>query len=200
MAMGGVGEAMLLGAAMGGGSSALMGRDPLKGALIGGLTGGAGAGISSGISSLAGAESAALTGAGAEGALANTAATGAAGTTGATGLASLPTGVGGVNTAGQAFGSAGAATPVASAAPTSALQGAASDASFNQALANSKTPSTFSEGMAKFADDPIASIGRNKGTAFGSSIAAINATRPDPYMPEEYDGPLKRMKDRKSVV
>ena len=46
MAMGGVGEAMLLGAAMGGGSAALMGGDPLKGALMGGLTGGAGAGIS----------------------------------------------------------------------------------------------------------------------------------------------------------
>ncbi len=45
MAMGGVGEAMLLGAAMGGGSAALTGGDPLKGALLGGLTGGAGAGM-----------------------------------------------------------------------------------------------------------------------------------------------------------
>lgn len=54
MAMGGVGEAMLLGAAMGGGSAALTGGDPLKGALLGGLTGGAGAGISTGLSTLAG--------------------------------------------------------------------------------------------------------------------------------------------------
>ena len=45
MAMGGVGEAALLGAAMGGGSAMLTGGDPLKGALMGGLTGGAGAGI-----------------------------------------------------------------------------------------------------------------------------------------------------------
>jgi hypothetical protein len=51
MALGGVGEAMLLGAAMGGGSAALTGGDPLKGALLGGLTGGAGAGISGALSS-----------------------------------------------------------------------------------------------------------------------------------------------------
>ena len=55
MAMGGVGEAMLLGAAMGGGSAALMGGDPLKGALMGGLTGGAGAGISGMLPGAAGA-------------------------------------------------------------------------------------------------------------------------------------------------
>lgn len=47
MAMGGVGEAALLGAVMGGGSAMLTGGDPLKGALMGTLTGGAGAGISS---------------------------------------------------------------------------------------------------------------------------------------------------------
>ena len=45
MAGGGVGEAMLIGAAIGGGSAAVTGGDPLKGALLGGLTGGAGAGI-----------------------------------------------------------------------------------------------------------------------------------------------------------
>ena len=42
MADGGIMEAALLGAAMGGGSAALTGGDPLKGALVGGLTGGAG--------------------------------------------------------------------------------------------------------------------------------------------------------------
>lgn len=45
MAGGGVGEAALLGAALGGTSSALQGGDPLKGAMFGGLTGGAGAGM-----------------------------------------------------------------------------------------------------------------------------------------------------------
>lgn len=46
MALGGIGEAMLFSAALGGGTAALTGGDPLKGALIGGLTGGVGAGIS----------------------------------------------------------------------------------------------------------------------------------------------------------
>ena len=49
---GGVGEAALLnammtGAAVGGGTSIIQGKDPLQGALLGGLMGGAGAGVSS---------------------------------------------------------------------------------------------------------------------------------------------------------
>ena len=52
---GGVGEAALLeammtGAAVGGGTSILQGKDPLQGALLGGLMGGAGAGVSSALS------------------------------------------------------------------------------------------------------------------------------------------------------
>jgi hypothetical protein len=46
MAGGGIVEGALIGAAMGGGSAALQGKDPLKGALLGAATGGAGAGIS----------------------------------------------------------------------------------------------------------------------------------------------------------
>lgn len=49
MALGGVGEAMLLSAAIGGGTSALTGGDPLKGALLGAATGWMGGG---GISNL----------------------------------------------------------------------------------------------------------------------------------------------------
>lgn len=45
MAGGGVGEAALIGAALGGTASAVQGGDPLKGAMLGGLTGGAGAGL-----------------------------------------------------------------------------------------------------------------------------------------------------------
>ena len=45
MAGGGIGEAALIGAAFGGGASALTGGDPLKGALLGGITGGAGAAL-----------------------------------------------------------------------------------------------------------------------------------------------------------
>jgi len=49
----GVGEMMLMSAAVGGGSAALTGGDPLKGALLGGLTGGLGAGISGALSAAA---------------------------------------------------------------------------------------------------------------------------------------------------
>ena len=42
---GGIGEAALISAAVGGGMSAIQGRDPLQGALMGGLLGGAGAGL-----------------------------------------------------------------------------------------------------------------------------------------------------------
>jgi hypothetical protein len=41
----GVGEAMLIGAATGGGMAAVTGGDPLKGALLGAVTGGVGHGI-----------------------------------------------------------------------------------------------------------------------------------------------------------
>jgi len=74
----GVGEAALLGAAIGGGSAAISGRDPLQGALMGGVTGGA----FSGLGALAGA------GEGAS-ALAGEGATALAGEAGSSGLASL---------------------------------------------------------------------------------------------------------------
>lgn len=45
---GGIIEGMLIGAAVGGGTSALTGGDPLKGALMGGLTGGIGSGVMGG--------------------------------------------------------------------------------------------------------------------------------------------------------
>lgn len=55
----GVGEAALLGAALGGGASAISGGDPLKGALLGGLTGGAGGALFGGAGgALGGAEAA----------------------------------------------------------------------------------------------------------------------------------------------
>ena len=42
---GGIGEAALLSAAIGGGASAIQGKDPFQGALMGGLLGGAGYGL-----------------------------------------------------------------------------------------------------------------------------------------------------------
>ena len=208
----GVGEAMLLGAAMGGGSAAITGGDPLKGALLGGLTGGAGAGIGG-----------ALGGAGAAGTEAALATAGAETATNAAMAQALPA-------------STMAATPMAttglpagqSFAQASQLANttAATNAAMNQALpltgnlgnagisglpAASTSPfiptpspvtapmppatsGTFTEGMAKFATDPMASIKSNMGTAVSSGLAGAMGGREDPYMPEEYDGPLKRFR------
>jgi hypothetical protein len=57
MAGGGVGEAMLISAAMGGGTAAITGGDPLKGALLGAATGGIGHGIAGATAAGAGAAS-----------------------------------------------------------------------------------------------------------------------------------------------
>ena len=54
MADGGIGEAALLSAAIGGGMSAVQGRDPLQGALMGGLLGGLGGAAFGGAEGLAG--------------------------------------------------------------------------------------------------------------------------------------------------
>jgi hypothetical protein len=56
-------EPLLIGAAIGGGSAALQGGDPLKGALLGGLTGGIGSGIAGALGGSAGAAGAAGAGA-----------------------------------------------------------------------------------------------------------------------------------------
>lgn len=207
---GGVGEAMLLGAAMGGGSAALTGGDPLKGALLGGLTGGVGSGIGGALAG--GAETAALTSAGANAAtdaamsqalpMSTMAATPAATTATTTGLP-----------AGQSFAQA-------SQAANAAAANAATDAAMNQALpltgnigtggisslpsaataptvANAApaasapaTTSSFQQAM----QDPSKYIMNNKLTMASSALAGAMGARPDPFRPEEYNGPLKRFR------
>jgi hypothetical protein len=209
MAMGGVGEAMLLGAAMGGGSAALTGGDPLKGALLGGLTGGVGSGISTGLSTLAGntanlapALSSAATAV--PGAAASTlpaatsvlpaAATSAAPTVAAS-AAPAATGLGG-QTAAQQFMASINPAATAPALPGGTLaQGVGSFAPTggisNLSAAN---PQTFTQGMAKFAADPMASIMGNKGIAAASALQGAIGAQEKPEGPEEYDGPLKRFR------
>lgn len=203
MALGGVGEAMLLGAAMGGGSAALTGGDPLKGALLGGLTGGAGAGITGALSS---ALNPAVS-------LATTAPTAAA-----TSMAPTVANAAALNSAASAIPAA--TTSLAPAAATSvapagtlgsgtfgimppATSGGIADL-FTKAGANPAvsaaaptaptTGGTFMEGMKRFTDDPIASIMRNKPTAISSAISGATGAQKKPEEPEEYDGPLKRFK------
>lgn len=65
MAGGGIGEAMLISAATGAGTSAITGGDPLKGALMGAALGGAGHAVAGGASAAGGAGAAGSGGAGA---------------------------------------------------------------------------------------------------------------------------------------
>ena len=200
MAMGGVGEAMLLGAAMGGGSAALTGGDPLKGALLGGLTGGAGAGITGALGGAAGTTAlvpelagsalgasptaaqvgtqlgvqGAATGAGSQAAMLAEQMSGF----GPQGIASLQ-------------GAAQAAIP-AGTLPSSAVT--AVGAPVAQTAIPSAVPQTFGEGMAKFAANPMASLKANPFTAAGAGVAGAIGGREEMKGPEEYDGPLKRFK------
>lgn len=228
MAMGGVGEAMLLGAAMGGGSAALTGGDPLKGALLGGLTGGAGAGISGALGGATAGTEAALTAAGTElGTQAATQAAAQAGTQAAAQGANLATQVGagglGFNPASTGIGlsapgagaglstssaglpsinyaiGSGATAPGASSmyafgSPTLAPGGAGIASLPTTSAATAAAPQTFTEGMAKFANDPLASIKANKGIAFASALQGATGAREEPETPGEYDGPLKRFR------
>jgi hypothetical protein len=207
----GVGEAMLLGAAMGGGSAALTGGDPLKGALLGGLTGGVGGGISTGLSALApeagtlagGAGTQAITDAAMANALpvSSMAATPAA-------TAGLPTGqsfaqanqLANTAAANQAVtGAMNQALPLTGNLGSAGISGlpAASTSPFIPTpppVAPPMAPPTFGEGMAKFASDPMASLKANPFTAASAGMAGAIGARQDPYMPEEYDGPLKRFR------
>ena len=210
MAMGGVGEAMLLGAAMGGGSAALTGGDPLKGALLGGLTGGAGAGISGALGGTAAGTEAALSTLGTEAAT-NTAMSNALP---ASSLASTPIAPG--LAPGQSFAQAsqlantaaanqGITSAINNALPLSEGLGSAGISSLPAASTSPFIPTappvappvaapTFGEGMAKFASDPMASLQANKFTAAASGLAGAIGGREEMEGPEDYNGPLKRFR------
>ena len=213
MAMGGVGEAMLLGAAMGGSSAMLTGGDPLKGAFMGGLTGGAGAGFSSALGSAVTPSVSLL-----EPAVANAvapavtdAAVSAAVNPGITSLASgLPattaqgilTTIAPGNIVAPSAVSTAVAPAAASAVPELTSGKLAELTIQNDALARTAAqypqaaapPSTFMEGMAKFAKDPMASLMGNKFTAGASALAGANAGKKKKEEEEEYSGPLSRFK------
>jgi hypothetical protein len=203
----GVGEAMLLGAAMGGGSAAITGGDPLKGALLGGLTGGVGSGIGGALGGAAGTE-AALATAGTEAAT-NTA---MANALPVSNMVANPIATSGIPT-GQSFAQASQAANAATASNAAMNQAlpltgnlgnagisglpAASNSPFLPAAPSVVPPPpapTFGEGMAKFASDPMASLKANPFTAASAGLAGAIGARPDPYSPEEYNGPLKRFR------
>jgi hypothetical protein len=243
MAMGGVGEAMLLSAAVGGGSAALTGGDPLKGALLGGLTGGLGAGISGALGSTGTTVgvNAGSTGINAANSAANSAATisqagqgfdamaktanvantaGGAANAGANAgnvIANMSTPTG---AAPFGFTSPTGAAPLSSSgvSPVVSTQPFGADVAFNKTFIPSgsgaptvnvipnnvvstggidrlpaATKSTFTEGMQKFINDPMASIKANPWTAASAALSGATGARKD-FEEEEYNGPLKRFK------
>ena len=253
MAMGGIGEAAMLGAVMGGGSAMLTGGDPLKGALMGGLTGGAGAGISGMLPGAAGAvtpgvipavteaavtnaainpyttastafNSAATTLPNAVNAAINPIATSSVPGAVSSGINVLPNGlppdISKSILGSPAFASTpSAVTPSAAAAPSGVAPTSLSNSSnigefikpsysiappinpansaaapVAAAPATPAPPSTFMEGVAKFAKDPMSSLMNNKFTAAGSALAGANAGKKKKEEEEEYSGPLSRFK------
>jgi len=203
MALGGVGEAMLLGAAMGGGSAALTGGDPLKGAFIGGLTGGAGAGISGALSGAAAGTEAALAtaGAGTQAATSAIPAATSAVPSAAVPAATSPLLAGGPMSAADTFrASISSASPAASASiPGGTIApnvGSFTPPAATGGISNlpAADPQTLTGGMAKFASDPLASIKANKGIALASALQGATGARKEVDEPGEYNGPLKRFR------
>ena len=212
MAGGGVGEAMLLGAAMGGGSAALTGGDPLKGALFGGLTGGVAGGLPSLLSGGAGAGAAGALApevAGLGGAYADLGASFAANPAtfmgaGGTGIASLAPSVGNAaaamaNPAVVPEVAASVAAPVASATPAATVAGATPAATVAGATP-AATPSwgeQFMQGAGKFIKEPWQSIKDNTGKAAAAAIVGAMAGRPSMGGAPNtagYDGPLSKFR------
>lgn len=220
MAMGGVGEAMLIGAAVGGGSAALTGGDPLKGALLGGLTGGAGAGIGGALGGAAGGAGAAgttaATTAAADAAMASalpttTALTSAAPT--ATTLAStgatsgLPAGMNfaqasqAANAASNAANiAAGTNTAMANALPLTGNAGiaglsGATPAPYASAFAPGATPAAAAPSSFQAAmQNPLNYIKANPLTMASAGIAGAMGGRRPMEEEEEYSGPLSRFR------
>ena len=156
----GVGEAMLIGAAVGGGSSALMGGDPIKGAMLGAAGGGLGAGLGAA--------------AGASGSLGSAGAASSFGT----GLSSAGTGAVGGGTlgagTGATFGTLGAGTGAVGGTAGGTLGGTAggtlggtaggSLGAGSSVLAAGANPSLYGSG--------ISALGSSAGGAGGAGIGA----------------------------
>ena len=195
MAGGGIGEAMLISAATGAGTSAVMGGDPLKGALLGAATGGIGHGVA---------------GAGAAG---------GAGATGAT--AATSTGVDAAMQAGtdvatlaDASNLASTAPSVGISAPVTSTSGAYTDAFTlpmdsgsgfkvtDPSMAQNFAPNVGASQMGTTAaSNPtfpkIAEMSKSGYFYPGLGVASsVIGDRPSIDMPEEeeYDGPLSRFR------
>ena len=156
----GVGEAMLIGAVVGGGSSALMGGDPIKGAMLGAAGGGLGAGLGAA--------------AGASGSLGSAGAASSFGT----GLSSAGTGaVGGGTlggtTGGATFGSLGAGTGAVGGTAGGTLGGTAGGSlgAGSSVLAASANPSLYGSGISA-----LSSAAPTVGSGIGAGSSMVSPT------------------------
>ena len=197
----GVGEAMLLGAAVGGGSAAMTGGDPLKGALLGGLTGGAGAGIGGALGGAAGTE-AALATAGTEAAtnaaMANALPLSSSLTT-PMATSGLPAGQSFAQASQFANNAAASNAAMSQALPLTGNLGISGlEAAGTSPMLSTPSASTAAAPMGnsftQAMQDPTKYIMDNKFKMAAAGMAGAMGARPDEYMPEEYNGPLKRFR------
>ena len=180
MAMGGVPEAMLIGAAVGGGSAAITGGDPLKGALLGGLTGGAGAGISGELANLAG----------------KTAVDVAAGTgAGAGAGAGVGAGVGIDTLAAQNIAANPALYPAGSTAANTATLFTPTGQSYAIPSATSNVTPPAMSSFQTAMQNPLGYIKANPLTMASAGLAGATGARREFEGPDdEYTGPLSRFR------
>lgn len=199
---GGVGEAALIGAAMGGGSAALTGGDPLKGALLGGLTGGIGAGLTPAATAAGAGAGAGTAGAAGAGTAAGTAAGAGAGTAAGTGAGTAASGIAALPTD-QAVANIMANQPgLAFTQQTLAEQGAlksglelggagANYAQMTPASAATTAPmSSFQQAM----QNPGQYIKDNPFKMGASALTGAVGAREKMETPAEYNGPLRRFR------
>jgi hypothetical protein len=169
MAGGGIGEAMLISAAMGGGTAAVTGGDPLKGALLGAATGGIGHGIA-GATAAGGANAATnLATTGAEAASANLATTGGG---------ALP------GLSGPATGNLSSVAGVQPSAPASLAPG-----SFKTAVADASNPM-----FPKIAEMSKSSYFYPGLGAMGATVGGALTPQTDMPGGSKYSGPLSRFR------
>lgn len=191
---GGIMEAAMMGAVMGGGSAAVTGGDPLKGALLGGLTGGVGGGLGG---MFGGAEAAGLAAAEAApaAAMTNMAPTmaNAAAMNATTAAPTMFSGLPGTNFLDAPGLASFASTPVGiTSLPNAIAPATAPIAGAAPAIPGTGSPPSFMEGLSKIAQDPTKYIMDNKYKLGASALAGAIGGREDPKKPDEYDGPLKR--------
>lgn len=193
MAMGGIGEAALISAVIGGGSAAVTGGDPLKGALLGGLTGGIGGGLG-GMFGGAGLAAAEAVPAAAMTSMAPPAFTGLPSAMGPSSLAPGALGSGTFGILPEAATSFVSTAPGITSLPNAIAPAAAPIAGAAPAIPGASSPPSFMEGLSKIAQDPTKYITDNKYKLGASALMGAIGGREDPKKPDEYNGPLKRFR------